>query len=289
LQSVILLMNSGRAFGKTIRGTLGCSLILSALLAFQVPIAARAQINSDSLKPGENMPPMAPSLQTMRQNQARAMLQQGMEKHASGQSLEAEQLFHSAAALDPSNADSFFNLGALAEGRGDLVSALSNYRAALHIKPNEEELKQAVTSIEQQLSRAQAGSTQNGHHTASSSNVSLKSNHAIKPAPPIPHDATTFSVSPSAQRPLEATISQDSLKANSLMNDTTAIDTTPKSDPTFAVATKKRAPLLNVSPRTRSTASIATRAALGVILSVGAGYAGAGALHCPICRLLRGF
>lgn len=57
---------------------------------------------------------------------------------------EAERLFKKVLKLDPRNAEAVFNLGTLAEKRGDLTLALEHYRVALKLKPTDRDFRAAV-------------------------------------------------------------------------------------------------------------------------------------------------
>lgn len=95
-------------------------------------------------------PAAAPPIENGR-TRAHRLLKEGARLHRMGEYEEAERLFREAVANDPRNPDGFFNLGALAEGRGDLIDALSQYHAGLNLKPTDKSLKEAVESIEKRL------------------------------------------------------------------------------------------------------------------------------------------
>ncbi|MGD9685136.1 MAG: tetratricopeptide repeat protein, partial [Candidatus Obscuribacterales bacterium] len=85
------------------------------------------------------------------QQKALKALKEGAALHSAGDLEGAERRFRQAASLDPDNPDSFFNLGALAEGRGDLDGALTLYQNGLRLSPRDNSLKQAVDSINGRL------------------------------------------------------------------------------------------------------------------------------------------
>lgn len=299
-------MNRHTFVNQANNSLLGCFLMLATV--FQAPSAAKAEdsIPSGSSvtslkaqepiiakippKPIEKMPPLAPSIKVLKQNQARTKLQQGMEKHKSGQLAEAEELFRHAVILDPQNTDGFFNLGALAEGRGDMISALSNYRSALHIRPNDSELKQAVQSIEEQLAHTRLTPAEEAGAPLVSSADELKSSQPPQTAPPIPKNGAVISVKPPGNEPLQANVSQQSFRFSSAMNDPPILGVTAGNGrPLVGVSPRTPPAVLSVTPRTRRRMGAVAGTALGIILSVGAGYATRGALHCPVCRVLGGF
>lgn len=117
------------------------SLLSAPMSASLDAVPPRASHNSLSV---------APPIENGR-TRAHRFLREGARLHRMGEYAEAERLFREAVANDPRNPDGFFNLGALAEGRGDLIDALTQYHAGLSIKPNDPALKEAVESIEKRL------------------------------------------------------------------------------------------------------------------------------------------
>jgi len=96
-----------------------------------------------------------------------AVLKYGARKHAEGNFDEAEAAFRHVLSRDPSNVDAFYDLGALAERKGDLIGALSSYRAALALKPHDKEIADAVNSIEKTLRNRPAFGFRENHRPAS--------------------------------------------------------------------------------------------------------------------------
>ena len=82
-----------------------------------------------------------------------ALLAQGAKLHKEGRIEEAEAIFKEVLIHDPQSVDAFYDLGAIAEGRGDLISALSHYHAALSLRPGDKDLKEAVSSVEKALKK----------------------------------------------------------------------------------------------------------------------------------------
>jgi len=82
------------------------------------------------------------------------VLRFGALKHAQGKFDEADTAFRQVLARDPNNVDAFYNLGSLAERRGDLIAALSHYRAAQALKPSDHQISVAVRSVEKTLRNA---------------------------------------------------------------------------------------------------------------------------------------
>lgn len=79
---------------------------------------------------------------------ATAMLKRATDMYSRGETAEAERMFKKVLTLDSRNADAHYNLGAIAESRGDTAQALSEYRIASQINPDDQELKDAVAQIE---------------------------------------------------------------------------------------------------------------------------------------------
>ena len=105
-----------------------------------------------------------------------ALLARGTKLHRDGQVDEAETIFKQVLAHDPRNVDAFYDLGAIAESRGDLIGALSNYHAALSLRPGDRELKDAVYSTEKALRKNALTIKQDN---------SVKQETPIKPPPKI--------------------------------------------------------------------------------------------------------
>ena len=70
-----------------------------------------------------------------------------MQLYTDGKVDQAEHAFRKIIANDPNNSDAYYNLGVIAEGRGDLKSALNDYRQAQRINPQDQDLRDTVTSV----------------------------------------------------------------------------------------------------------------------------------------------
>ncbi|MBX9572493.1 MAG: tetratricopeptide repeat protein [Candidatus Obscuribacterales bacterium] len=68
---------------------------------------------------------------------------------------EAEKLFKKVLTLTPKNADAKYNLGAIAEWRGNLASALRYYKDALALKPGDGDIQKAVSDVQNRMKIAQ--------------------------------------------------------------------------------------------------------------------------------------
>jgi tetratricopeptide (TPR) repeat protein len=86
----------------------------------------------------------------------KSMLRQAMSLYQSGKTPEAERMFKSILAMDFRNADAYYNLGVIAEGKGDLNSALNNYKAASNINPNDSDLKDAINSVQNKIDQQES-------------------------------------------------------------------------------------------------------------------------------------
>jgi tetratricopeptide (TPR) repeat protein len=69
------------------------------------------------------------------QQQAAAILQEGLAAHSSGDLAKAEADYRRVLVLDPSNKFAYYNLGLIAQSQGDPLAADRNYRIVLGIDP----------------------------------------------------------------------------------------------------------------------------------------------------------
>jgi len=213
---------------------------------------------------------------------ARMLLKAGARIHQQGNIAQAERLFRQAIALDPANADGYFNLGALAEGKGDLVTALGQYRAGLALRPKDTELKEAVRSMEGKL-RASVKETDEFRHPEPIFTVSDRYAPVLENrVPEFPLLTAEDPDSPS----LELTPLSQHGGGPFQLNANTSQLNVPLSlrQPDPLLVNQPVRPIQSVNQRSK------TRGALNVLLTVGANAAMRGAgLHCPRCSLLRGF
>lgn len=79
------------------------------------------------------------------------LLHQALKQYSAGQYPEAEASFKQVLRLDKSNTDAYFNLGAMAESRGELKSALAYYKSASKIAPGDSDIQKAVAGVESKL------------------------------------------------------------------------------------------------------------------------------------------
>jgi len=78
-----------------------------------------------------------------------------MQLYTDGKVDQAEQAFRKIIANDPNNGDAYYNLGVIAEGRGDLKSALNDYRQAQRISPQDQDLRDTVTTVSNKIAAGQ--------------------------------------------------------------------------------------------------------------------------------------
>jgi tetratricopeptide (TPR) repeat protein len=70
----------------------------------------------------------------------------------------AAKLFQEVVGMDPKNADAYYNLGAIAENKGDFNDALNWYESAHGLSPNDRSIKDAIVSVEQSQAAMAYGS-----------------------------------------------------------------------------------------------------------------------------------
>jgi tetratricopeptide (TPR) repeat protein len=101
----------------------------------------------EDLQSTDQLPPLAPPI-----DRAKNALHQALALYSQGRLADAEAAFKRVLAFDHDNSDANFNLGAIAEGRGDFQSALNYYQVALKGNPDDSDAKNAVLSMQSKLS-----------------------------------------------------------------------------------------------------------------------------------------
>ncbi|HEY9760444.1 MAG TPA: tetratricopeptide repeat protein [Oculatellaceae cyanobacterium] len=136
--------------------------------------------NASSLKSGHRLE--RPSVDSQRggsrEVEIDALFKQGMDAFRAHRSKEAQAAFKQILTLDPRNVDAYFNLGSLAEGDKEYLDALTYYKAALSSNPNDKDLKKAVASMEQMLTKPRAKPAGTGAHTPATAGNSGRPNSA---------------------------------------------------------------------------------------------------------------
>jgi len=84
------------------------------------------------------------------------LLRQAVIAHTKGDMANAKKLFEQVLSIDPNNTDANYNLGAMAEERGDLKLALLCYRMAAASAPDDSDIANAAASVERKLQRSAA-------------------------------------------------------------------------------------------------------------------------------------
>lgn len=82
------------------------------------------------------------------EDRVKGILRQAMADYSSGKTADAEKAFLKVLALDFRNVDANYNLGAIAESKGDLTAAQRYYSAALKSDPSDLEIKDALTAVQ---------------------------------------------------------------------------------------------------------------------------------------------
>lgn len=78
-------------------------------------------------------------------------LRNAMRLYSQGRTDEAEKQFRKALTINKNSSDAYYNLGVIAEGKGDLQGALNSYRSAARINPSDTDLASAISSLETKL------------------------------------------------------------------------------------------------------------------------------------------
>ncbi len=249
----------------------------------------------------DSSPSTAPNFRSARAARCKQLLKEGSRHHSSGNLQEADRCFREAVVLDPRNADCFYNLGALAEGRGDFIDALTQYRAGLAMLPQDKSLLEAVEAMETRLT---SGDSKDLAQRRPSS-FSYPPRMFTAPAydPPVlgvrPSDVPTYDPPVLGVRQSDAPILEQAQDRPPLL----PVD----SNGPFQLQTSQNSAMGNTgSGALNSGLSIvnsrppvvgvqqpafrrrATGAAFSTILNVGLSTALRGSgLHCPACRFLR--
>lgn len=126
------------------------SLLAGIALMLAAPLSAPcATPPSTPSKP--KYVPMRPFEDLSLADTAQDLLKQAAAAYQRGRMEEAERLFKKVLTIDAKNADAHFNLGVLAESRGDLKGALLHYRKAAECNPNDRTLGEAVAEVQSKI------------------------------------------------------------------------------------------------------------------------------------------
>jgi tetratricopeptide (TPR) repeat protein len=230
---------------------------------------------------------------------AQLLLKQGMAAHKAGNHQVAEDKFRRVLTMEPRNADAFFNLGALAETRGDLIGALTHYRAALGINPLDRQLQDAVGSVEDQVANQNgtASSIAPKSHSASPLAYTRPPVYDVSQQAPPEYDVAQYPP-PASTNPKAFSLQTATYGAN-LQNQPPIYGVSQQPPPIYGVS-QQPPPIYNVSqfpPPVLPVSGVPhcpvchvthnqppTHGLINAFLSAGGG-AALGPLHCPICRL----
>jgi tetratricopeptide (TPR) repeat protein len=120
--------------------------LLSPPLVAKMDTAEQKRQTITSRDEASDLPPVAPPI-----DHVKNALQQAIALYGQGRLNDAEVAFKRVLVLDPRNSDANYNLGAIAEGRGDWRAANNYYLAALSTNPGDEDARTALNSVKQKL------------------------------------------------------------------------------------------------------------------------------------------
>jgi Flp pilus assembly protein TadD len=148
--------------GKRVLGRAALCLAQSALLIFgNAGFALAASVDQMVMqKPQLDQIPVrqapavvSPNYGEEPKSPAADLLQEAMEKYSAGDTVAAERIFKRVLLVDKNNADAYFNLGVLYEGKGDMQLALDNYTRAQALNPSDSELRDTVQSLRNKIAQ----------------------------------------------------------------------------------------------------------------------------------------
>ena len=84
-------------------------------------------------------------------DRVKGMLRQAMQLYSQNKIAEAEKLYRSVLAIDFRNTDANYNLGAIAESKGDLTSAQRFYSTAAKTSPSDLDIQDALAAVNSKL------------------------------------------------------------------------------------------------------------------------------------------
>jgi tetratricopeptide (TPR) repeat protein len=97
----------------------------------------------------ENATVMTYKKNDLETNKADDLLEESMRLFGKGELSEAEALLETVLVLNKHDADAYYNLGAIAEAKADLDSAIRYYQSALKERPDDKEVQEALSSVNQ--------------------------------------------------------------------------------------------------------------------------------------------
>jgi tetratricopeptide (TPR) repeat protein len=240
----------------------GASLYLPPLAGHLAPLSKEQELPPPS--PPPILPATGPALPFAPQSpssEVRELLKAAVAAHNAGNNEAAERALTAVLRTNPYNPDALYSLGAIAEERGDLASALADYQTALAASPGDGQLRQAVAQVEADISRRRNAPVYNPLWTAGQNGGVLRGS------------ATAVGAgSQNAQTPLNAT----------------AVNGAPL-DGNVAQISPEQAPIAASARRSRFAGAgieLGTGLARGALSGGLNGSTLMRSLHCPVCRLL---
>lgn len=234
------------------------------------PMTAEAKPMVGELKPMvAEMHPVRDAKPTVADKKAEIdkMLREGTASYTAGKTDEAEKVFKQVLVMSPFNTNASFNLGAIAECRGDLPGALGNYRTALIGAPNDPQIQSAIAQIESQIAQKQDSPFRNPLVSTATGGTMLRGN--ASEFDPLAGQAAQQV--PQSQ-PLQASLAGNALQPAAQRG--SGWRTAGALGATLMAGAARGA----VNGAMRGGGGAAMSGALGGVL---------GGLHCPICRLLH--
>ncbi|HEY9713402.1 MAG TPA: tetratricopeptide repeat protein, partial [Chroococcales cyanobacterium] len=145
-------------------GSILCLLFCSATAA---PESAAANPNKDAagvtlkamspkLDDSPTKPKPAPALKPTEMSET-AMMAKGLKLSSDKRWDEAADVFKEVVAKNPRNVNAYYNLGSIAENRGDFDQALNFYKSAQGLSPNDSEIGEAVLAMKKKTGAAAGG------------------------------------------------------------------------------------------------------------------------------------
>lgn len=124
------------------------------LLAFSLVTPQVAVLARPSKATGARVPqlkPLVPREDLSIVPDASEVFDQAVAQYQAGNLDQAQALFNQVLKIDPRNPDAHFNLGAIKEWKKDLQGALRHYKLAGQLKPGDNEIAEAVSSLEAKI------------------------------------------------------------------------------------------------------------------------------------------
>lgn len=208
------------------------------------------------------------------------LLRQGLKEYSDNRFSDAQRTFSKVLELDGRNSNAMYNLAAIDEKKGDLYGALRKYELALSFNPDDVELQNTVNSVRKELTSSRF--SRNGDR-ANSMNTPIEQARS-------PSELSRMQAEQQYQSALQQAKASRHGRSPVLQGSaSSAVYRPPVAS--VPVTSQSAPPVLGVEPRSRGMSNAARNAA-SVGLMVGLGVmssrvGGLGALHCPICRVLR--